>query len=58
MRRSLFIIIFYSLVGVTLSAQTRNVLSIPDYTIANSSKVVLPVDLENTSDVVAVQFTL
>lgn len=58
MRRSLFIIIFYSLLGITLSAQTRNVLSIPDYTIANSSQVVLPVDLENTSDVVAVQFTL
>ena len=49
----------FSLVWLMPSlAQNRNVLSIPDFSIANSSSVVLPIDLENTSDVVAVQFTM
>ena len=39
-------------------AQSSNVLSIPDFSIANASQVVLPIDLQNSSDVVAVQFTM
>lgn len=39
-------------------AQNRNVISVPDFSIANSQKVVLPIEMDNTSDVVAVQFTL
>lgn len=57
-KKTLFLMLF-SLVWLMPSlAQNRNVLSIPDFSIANSSNVVLPIDLENTSDVVAVQFTM
>lgn len=59
MKKNLFIALFFSVLGMlSLTAQTRNVLNIPDFTVANTSKIVLPVNLENTSDVVAVQFTL
>lgn len=57
-KKTLFLMLF-SLVWLMPSlAQNRNVLSIPDFSIANSSSIVLPIDLENTSDVVAVQFTM
>ena len=59
MKKIFFIVTLFSLLGLMPSlAQTRNVLSIPDFTVANSSDVILPIDMENTSDVVAVQFTM
>ena len=59
MKKSLFILILFSLLGImSSSAQNRNVLSVPDFTVANAQNIVLPIDLENTSDVVAVQFTM
>lgn len=59
MKKILFIALFFSMLGMLpLTAQTRNVLNIPDFTVANASNIVLPINLENTSDVVAVQFTL
>lgn len=42
---------------LTLSAQT-NTLSIPDVTVASGKTISLPINLDNTADVVALQFTL
>lgn len=59
MNKKIFLLMLFSLVGlIPALAQNRNVLNIPDFSIANSNSVVLPIDLENTSDVVAVQFTM
>jgi len=57
-KKTLFLMLFSLMWLMPSLAQNRNVLSIPDFSVANSSSVVLPIDLENTSDVVAVQFTL
>ncbi len=57
-KKTLFLMLFSLMWLMPALAQNRNVLSIPDFSIANSSSVVLPIDLENTSDVVAVQFTM
>ena len=59
MKKKIFFLMLFSLVRLMPAlAQDRNVLSIPDFSIANSNSVVLPIDLENSSDVVAVQFTM
>lgn len=59
MKNKLYFMILSALFWCMSSlAQDRNVLSIPDFTVANSNQVVLPIDLENSSDVVAVQFTM
>lgn len=42
----------------TLFAQMRNVLSVPDCDVVNTSEILLPVCMDNSSDVVAVQFTM
>lgn len=39
-------------------AQTANTLSVPDVSVAPSRTISLPVNVDNTTDVVAVQFTL
>lgn len=60
MKKNLFIFLtLFSLLGLMpSSAQNRNVLSVPDFTVANAQDIILPIDLESTSDVVAVQFTM
>lgn len=59
MKKNLFILTLFSLLGLMPSlAQNRNVLSVPDFTVANTQSIVLPIDLENTSNIVAVQFTM
>lgn len=51
---SLCLLLFFA---VAARAQ-KNTLSIPDVTVAQGGTIALPVQLENTADIVAVQFTL
>ena len=56
--KSFLISIFFLLLGVFTAQAQDNKLSIPQVTIAPGETIALPVNLDNTADIVALQFTL
>ena len=55
--RYLFFVLLLSLTGIAAQAQTRNELVLPDYRFW-ADEIKMPVQLENTDEVVAMQFDL
>lgn len=56
--RHLFSIVCFLLMGVVSAVGQTNTISIPDVSVAKGKSINLPINLDNTTDVVAVQFTL
>ena len=56
--KSLFISIFFLLLGVFAARAQENRLSVPQVTVAPGETIALPINLDNTADIVALQFTL
>ena len=56
--RYLFSTLCVWLIGISVALGQENTLAIPDVTVAKGKSISLPVNLNNTADVVAVQFTL
>lgn len=56
--RHLFSIVCFLLMGVVSAVGQTNTISIPDVSVAKGKSINLPINLDNTTDVVAIQFTL
>ena len=56
--RHLLSIVCILLAGITTASGQHNTLEIPDVSVAKGKTISLPVNMDNTADVVAVQFTL
>lgn len=56
--RYLISIICILLMGVISSFGQNNTITIPDVTVAKGKSISLPINMDNTADVVAIQFTL
>lgn len=56
--RYLFSTLCVWLIGISVALGQENTLAIPDVTVAKGKSISLPMNLNNTADVVAVQFTL
>ena len=55
--RYLFLVLLITLLSMSLKAQQRNVLQVPDVTI-KTGNAQLPVNIENTDEIVGAQFDL
>ena len=55
--RYLFLVLFMALFGISSHAQQRNVLRVPDMTV-KTGNVQLPVNIENTDEIVGAQFDI
>lgn len=56
--KRLLLVICILLVGLSTALAQHNTLTIPDVTVAKGKTISLPIYLDNTADVVALQFTL
>lgn len=56
--KHLYTTILFLLLSVVSAVAQNNTLSIPDVSVAQGRSISLPIQLDNTADVVAVQFTL
>ena len=56
--KRLLLVIYILLVGLSTALAQHNTLTIPDVTVAKGKTISLPIYLDNTADVVALQFTL